>query len=130
MYLVARIYINLEICYDEGPTHPQEPIVCDNGPTFSLESLLSPHLALQLQRSRAEKQEAARVAREAQNAQIFHECERNLEASVLAIAHEVLAKKNRRKCTLQYLQSVVAGLERTLLEVKGLNQVGAGRRCQ
>jgi hypothetical protein len=28
------------------------------------------------------------------------------------------------------MQTVVAGLERTLLEVKGLNAVAAGRTCQ
>lgn len=129
MYLVSRIYRNMEICYDEGPTLPLEPIDDDNNPTFSLEAILSPHLALQLQRARAVQQEAARVARDAENALKFKDCETKLQDLMKSILHEAAAIK-RRKCTLQYFQSSIAGLERTLLEVKGLNQVGAGRKCQ
>ncbi|KAI8606020.1 hypothetical protein EDD21DRAFT_349490 [Dissophora ornata] len=92
-------------------------------------AILSPHLALQLQRARAVQQEAARVARDAENALKFKDCEAKLQDLMKSILHEAAAIK-RRKCTLQYFQSSIAGLERTLLEVKGLNQVGAGRKCQ
>ena len=34
------------------------------------------------------------------------------------------------KCTLQYFQSTITGLERTVLEVKGLNNIAARRTCQ
>jgi hypothetical protein len=42
MYLVSRIYRNMEICYDEELTLPLELVDYDNGPTFSLEAILSP----------------------------------------------------------------------------------------
>ncbi|KAF9078962.1 hypothetical protein BGX23_005580, partial [Mortierella sp. AD031] len=86
----------MEICYDEGPTLPLEPINYDNGPTFSLEALLSPHLALQLQRARAIQQEAARVARDAENALKFKDCEAKLHDLMKSILHEAAAITRRK----------------------------------
>jgi hypothetical protein len=102
----------MEICYDEVLTLPQEPIDYDNSPTFSLEAILSPQLALQLQRARAVQQEAARATRDAANALKFKDCEAKLEDIMKSILHEAAAIK-RRECKLQCFQSSIAGLERT-----------------
>jgi hypothetical protein len=129
MYLVSRIYSGMDVCFGGDPTVVQELITCDNGLIDSGYDAVSPHLRLQLQKHRAEKRERERSEREVANTLAFEESE--TKALVLAeqILLEIRAKK-RRKCTLQYMQTVVAGLERTLLEVKGLNAVAAGRTCQ
>lgn len=92
-------------------------------------SMLKPETILQLNKARAERKEAARKAREAELAAVFIECEKRLAALITVIGDEARAYK-RRKCSLKYFQSTIAGLERTLHEVKGLNNVGAGRKCQ
>ena len=131
MYLVPRKYNGLEISYSNEPEPPQDPdeaiIENDLGPP--LESLLSPHVRLQLQAMRAENQEAQKRAREAETEKAFQECERELEDALKKLG-VIVCDKKKRQCTLQYFQSAVAGLKNTMLDVQGVNAVGAGRKCQ
>ena len=91
--------------------------------------MLNPAIIAQLSKARAEKKEAARKDREAEQVLAFKDCEERLTALLATIGDEARAQK-RRKCSLQYFQSAIAGLERIVLEIKGLNNVGAGRKCQ
>lgn len=129
MYLTQRIYQGMVISYDGEQPLPQEPV--SQGIDFcpSLESTLSPNLILLLQKERALKREAERVAREQANEQAFQECEAELEQCIARLV-DVAKRTRKRKCTLQYFQSTLAGLKHTLLEVQGLNASGAGRKCQ
>ncbi|KAI8601364.1 hypothetical protein EDD21DRAFT_374660 [Dissophora ornata] len=84
MYLVPRVYVDLEIKYGGDPILPQEPQETQEaigvGQDFEppLGSTLSPHLVLQLQATRAEHQEAQKRAREEEIAEAFQECEHEL----------------------------------------------------
>lgn len=129
MYLTQKIYQGMVISYDGEHSLPQDPVSpsIDLGP--SLESTLPPNIILLLQRQWAVKREAERVAREKANEQAFQECEAELEQCVTKLVHMAKGTK-KRKCTLQYFQSTLAGLKHTLLEVQGLNAAGAGRKCQ
>ena len=131
MYLVPRKYNGLEISYSNEPEPPQDPdeavIENDFGPP--LENLLSPHVRLQLQAMRAENQEAQKRAREAETEKAFQECERELEDPWKKLG-DIIRDKKKRRCTLQYFQSAMAGLKNTMLDVQGVNAAGAGRKCQ
>ncbi|KAF9312408.1 hypothetical protein BG006_004383, partial [Podila minutissima] len=80
MYLVPRIYNDIEISYEgepsvsEGESYvTEESITSDNRVDASLEKMLSPQLLLLLQKHRAEKREAERLTKEAENARAFEE---------------------------------------------------------
>lgn len=119
----------MEVCFNGDPTLAQELINCDIDLIDDVESSISPHLRLQLQKHRAEAQERERSEREVANALAFEAGETKALVIAETILQEIRARK-KRKCNLQYMQTVVAGLERTLLEVRGLNTVAAGRTCQ
>jgi len=131
MYLIQRVYQGMEISYGGESTLSQEPELVSQdtnlGPT--LESTLPPHILLLLQNERAAKREAARTAREEANEQAFQDCEAELEDTIMKLVSVARATK-KRKCTLEYFQSTLAGLKHTLLEVQGLNTARAGRKCQ
>jgi hypothetical protein len=129
MYLVSRVYSGMEVCFNGDPTLAQELINCDIDLVDDVENSISPHLRLQLQKHRAEAQERERSEREVANALAFEAGETKALVIAETILQEIRARK-KRKCNLQYMQTVVAGLERTLLEVRGLNTVAAGRTCQ
>lgn len=129
MYLVTRIYNDIEISYEGEPTLSNESATDENKLGFSLETMLSPQLLLLLQRERATKRQADLLAKEAENAQAFEDGEAELMALLEKIYHALEAKK-KRKCSLQYLQETVALLHSAYLQVKGLNESGAGRKCQ
>jgi hypothetical protein len=94
-----------------------------------LKTILSPQLLLLLQRQRAEKRNADLLAKEAKNARAFEEGEAQLKVLLEKIGTAIWATK-KRKCSLQYLQETIALLHNTYLQVKGLNESGAGRKCQ
>jgi len=129
MYLVPRIYNEIEISYEGEPSVLEETITSDNKVDVSLEKTLSPQLLLLLQKHRAEKKEAERLAKEAENARAFEEGEAQLRALMEKIDATLRATK-KRKCSYQYLQETVAVLHNSYLQVKGLNESGAGRKCQ
>ena len=119
----------MEVCFNGDPTLVQELISCDINLIDDLENSISSHLHLQLEKHRSEQRERERSEREVANTLVFEASETKALVTAEAILQEIRAQK-KRKCTLQYMQTVVAGLERTLLEVKGLNAVAAGRTCQ
>jgi hypothetical protein len=138
----TALYNDMKICYDGIAVPSQKSSIpadhCDDGDVSDdsdddlsprLKAILSPSLVLQLEKARAEKKEAARKARSSERAAAFRECELRLVSLLVMMGDEAKAKK-RRKCTLPYFQSTIAGLERTLLEIKGLNTAKAGRTCQ
>lgn len=130
MYLVPRIYNDIEISYEGNEEMVgMEVTVGDNKLNFSLENLLLPRLLLLLQKQRAEKREVDRLAREAENQQAFKQGEAQLVAILEKIQAAIQTAK-KRKCSLQYLQEMIAMLHNTHLQVKGLNEVSAGRKCQ
>jgi hypothetical protein len=142
LYLVSRMYNDMKICYDGIAVPSQKSSIptdhCDDGDISDdsghdlsprLKAILSPSLVLQLEKARAEKKEAARKARSSERASAFRKCELRLVSLLVIMGDEAKAKK-RRKCTLPYFQSTIAGLERTLLKIKGLNTAKAGRTCQ
>ncbi|KAG0164097.1 hypothetical protein DFQ30_010518, partial [Apophysomyces sp. BC1015] len=58
---------------------------------------------------------------------------KDLEADLKDMISEIVIAADstkKRKCTLEYFQTTVAGVRKTLLEVKSLNAVQAGQRCQ
>ncbi|KAK3834071.1 MAG: hypothetical protein J3R72DRAFT_452558 [Linnemannia gamsii] len=91
--------------------------------------VIVPLVVLQMELARAEKKAERRKLRESERAIEFNGCEKRLLHLLKSMGDEARATK-RRKCTLQYFQSTIADLERTLLGVKGLNTVHAGRKCQ
>ncbi|KAI1316894.1 hypothetical protein EDD11_009384, partial [Mortierella claussenii] len=101
------------------------------GSTLSppLEQSLSLAILLLLHRQRAEQAEKSRVAREKQQEQELEDLEADLRDMISEIVIAAGSTK-KRKCTLEYFQSTVAGVRKTLLEVKGLNAVQAGQRSQ
>jgi len=119
----------MEVCFNGDPTLAQELISCDIDLIDDAESSISLHFRLQLQKHRAEARERGRSEREVANALAFEAGETKALVIAETILHEIRARK-KRKCNLQYMQTVVAGLERTLLEVRGLNTVAAGHTCQ
>ena len=119
----------MEVCFNGDPTLAQELISCDIDLITDVENSISPYLRLQLQKHQAEERERERSEREVANTLAFEANETKALVIAERILHEIRARK-KRNCTLQYMQTVVAGLERTLLEVKGLNAVAAGRTCQ
>jgi len=130
MYLVPRIYNDVEISYEGNvETVALGVTVGDNELDISLENMLSPGLLLVLQKQRAETREADRLAKEAENMQAFKEGEAQLMAVLEKIQASIQTAK-KRKCSLQYLQETIAVLHNAHLQVKGLNEVGAGRKCQ
>ncbi|KAF9344663.1 hypothetical protein BGX26_004058 [Mortierella sp. AD094] len=136
MYLAQRVYPGLKVSYGgditfkeevENPTDNSEP---EPGlPHASLESTLPLHIRLMLQRQRAEKAQAVRIAKQRENDQAFMDCEATMEASLKAI-EVALSARRKRRCTLQYMQSTAAALRNMELEVQGLNTSHAGQRCQ
>ena len=56
-------------------------------------------------------------AREAQIQEAFQECERELEGALRKL-EDIDQNKKKRRCTLQYFQSAVAGLKSILLDVQ------------
>ena len=91
--------------------------------------VIVPLVVLQMELARAEKKAERRKLRESERAIESNGCEKRLLHLLKSMGDEARATK-RRKCTLQYFQSTIADLERTLLGVKGLNTVHAGRKCQ
>lgn len=103
MYLVTRIYNDIEISYEGEPSLPKESATDENRLNLSLETLLSPQLLLLFQRQRAEKREADLLAKAAENARAFEDGEAELMA-ILQKIYQALAAKKKRKCSFQYLQ--------------------------
>ena len=130
MYLVPRIYNDIEISYEGNvETVGLEATVSDNELDIPLENLLSPRLLLLLQKQRAETREADRLAKEAENMRAFEDGEAQL-MDILEKIQATIQTAKKRKCSLQYLQETIAVLHNAHLQVKGLNEVGAGRKCQ
>ena len=129
MYLVTRIYNDIEISYEGEPSLSKESTADENQLNVSLETILSPQLLVLLQRQRTEKREADLLAKAAENARAFRDGEEQLMALFKKI-YEVLSATKKRKRSFQYLQETIASLHSTYLQVKGLNESGAGRKCQ
>jgi hypothetical protein len=129
MYLVTRIYNDIEISYEGEPSLSKESTADENQLNVSLETILSPQLLVLLQRQRAEKREADLLAKAAENARAFRDGEEQLMALFKKI-YEVLSATKKRKCSFQYLQETIALLHSAYLQVKGLNESDAGRKCQ
>ncbi|KAI7821001.1 hypothetical protein BC939DRAFT_216583 [Gamsiella multidivaricata] len=138
MYLVQRLYKSVRVSYSGEPAIESaiEPAVAQEqhvqnmdffGP--DLEAGLAPLLRLQLDRKRAAEQEFERVAREVATRQEFEDNEGLLMGLMKQMGAAVEARK-KRKCTLEYLKSVVATTKNTLLEIQGLNASQAGQRYQ
>ncbi|KAK3805237.1 MAG: hypothetical protein JOS17DRAFT_768795 [Linnemannia elongata] len=117
MYLVTRIYNDIEISYEGEPSLSKESATDENRLNLSLETLLSPQLLLLLQRQRAEKREADLLAKAAENARAFEDGEAELMA-ILQKIYQALAAKKKRKCSFQYLQETIALLHNAYLQVK------------
>ncbi|KAI8594609.1 hypothetical protein EDD21DRAFT_393290, partial [Dissophora ornata] len=129
MYLVPRIYSDVDISY-EGHVETVSPVAAVSDTLdIPLENMLSPRLLLLLQKQRAETREDNRLAKEVENMRAFEHGEEQLMAILEKIQATVQTVK-KRKCSLQYLQETIAVLHNAHLQAKGLNEVGAGRKCQ
>lgn len=139
MYLTAKVYKGMEISY-KGESYEIDHLQVqtiqndfehspDSTPPPSLEKTLSPAILLLLHRQRAEKAEQKRITRENEQERELKDLEADLRSMISEIAVAAGSTK-KRKCTLEYFQNTVAGVRKTLLEVKGLNAVQAGQRCQ
>ncbi|KAG0023691.1 hypothetical protein BGZ80_008462 [Entomortierella chlamydospora] len=139
MYLAAKVYKGMEISYrgESYDIDPSQAQTVKNVPELSsssilpppLEQTLPPAILLLLHRQRAEKADQERIAREKEQEQELMDLEADLKTMISEIGIAAGSTK-KRKCTLEYFRSTVAGVRKTLLEVKGLNAVQAGRRCQ
>ncbi|KAK3836266.1 MAG: hypothetical protein J3R72DRAFT_450473 [Linnemannia gamsii] len=140
LYLVSRIYNSMDISYDGSDMFLRDEDVTDDDMNNGSEvddddssedeipaawRVIVPLVVLQMELARAEKKAERRKLRESERAIEFN----GLLHLLKSMGDEARATK-RRKCTLQYFQSTIADLERTLLGVKGLNTVHAGRKCQ
>ncbi|KAI7831342.1 hypothetical protein BC939DRAFT_438308 [Gamsiella multidivaricata] len=136
MYLVQRLYKSVRVSYSGEPAIESaiEPAVAQEqrvqnmdffGP--DLEAGLAPLLRLQLDRKRAAEQEFERVAREVATRQEFEDNE-GLSTELMKQMGAAVEARKKRKCTLEYLKSIVATAKNTLLEIQGLNASQAGRR--
>ena len=129
MYPVPRIYNDIEISYEGAPSFSEEATTDENQLHVSLEKTLPLHILLLLEKQRAEKREADMLAKETENARAFEEDEAQLVALLKKIHAALLATK-KSKCSFHYLQETIALLHNAYLQVKGLNESGAGRKCQ
>ena len=103
-----------------------------------LEEVLSSQLALQLQASR-EREQAAKVleeetkkrAREVAITEEFEDCERELQTLWMELGKVInpLISAKKKRCILEYMQGAVAGLKATVRDVKGIDVISAGRKC-
>jgi hypothetical protein len=96
MYLVIMIYTDAKISYEGEPSLSKDLTTDETHPFVSLETTLSPHLLLLLQRHRAEKREVDLLAREAENARAFKEGEEQLIVLLNRISLALIAKKKER----------------------------------
>ena len=126
---MERIYNEVQISYEDEPAHSQEPTRGDNKLNTSLDDLLSPQLRLLIQRQMAAKKEADRLAKAAEYTQVFNNGEDELVTLLEKTGTAIVAIK-KRKCSLQYLQQTIAAPHNVYLQVKGLNEQAAGRKCQ
>ncbi|KAF9579394.1 hypothetical protein BGW38_004359, partial [Lunasporangiospora selenospora] len=94
MYLVPKIFQDTKISYEGEPSLPVPKEMSPSG--VSLENMLSPQLQLVLQKQRAEKMEASRLTREAENERVFEESEEQLSTLLMKINREFMAKKRRK----------------------------------
>jgi hypothetical protein len=81
----------------------------------------------------AEQNEARKRAMEEERNERWRSCELELMELWFQGGKEIgvdTEDKKRRKCSLEYMESAVALLKQTVGELKGINEVGAGRRCQ
>ena len=100
-----------------------------------LEELLS-HGLLQLQESREEEErgiarmkEEDRVRENERRERMMLECEKTLKNVWMELGVLVL-HDTTRKCSPFYFQSALASMHNALREIKGINEVKAGHRCQ
>ncbi|KAF9433891.1 hypothetical protein BGZ76_008837, partial [Entomortierella beljakovae] len=89
-------------------------------------------------------QEAAKRKREEKLAEEFEECEKDLRELWVKMGiavfgslrnmtmdnDNIIQESKKRKCTIEYFKGAVALMKQTTREVIGINEVGAGRRCQ
>ncbi|KAI7821853.1 hypothetical protein BC939DRAFT_454667 [Gamsiella multidivaricata] len=139
MYLTAKVYKGMKISYQGEPYEVDYLQVQADQNDFdpspdstlpsSLEQTLPPAILLLLHRQRAEKAEQKRIAKEKEQEQELQDLEADLKNMISEIVIAASSTK-KRKCTLEYSQTTIVGVRKTLLEVKGLNTVQAGQRCQ
>ncbi|KAG0165615.1 hypothetical protein DFQ30_008246, partial [Apophysomyces sp. BC1015] len=136
MYLTAKVYKGMEISY-QGESYEIDHLQVqadqndfelspDSTLPPSLEQTLPPAIRLLLHRQRAETAEQRRIAREKEQEQELKDLEADLKDMISEIVIAAGSTK-KRKCTVEYFQTTIAGVRKTLLEVKGLNTVQAGQ---
>jgi hypothetical protein len=140
MYLVPRIYYEIEASYNGDPSladekhqeQSEEATGSNNNSYVSLESMLSHRLKLMLQRHRAEKEEGEKLAK-AQDKEIREEREWEETQTQLDVDLGTLFDlvKKPKKCTLLYFKETAALMHTAVLQARGLgNRTGAGRKSQ
>jgi hypothetical protein len=126
MYVVSRVYGNLEINYSNDLAPVQE--VQNNDPFGPpLQGILSQNLLLQLEAARTASIAAKKREREKADAEVFRECE-DEPWDIWKRLGYIVNSRNKRRCTARYMQSAVVTMKNALREVEGVNMVGAGRR--
>jgi len=138
MYLVSRIYPQFRVKYGtDGDINRIGDSLSNDELDLGtpLEELLS-HGLLQLQESREEEErgiarmkEEDRVRENERRERMMLECEKTLKNVWMELGVLVL-HDTTRKCSPFYFQSALASMHNALREIKGINEVKAGHRCQ
>lgn len=140
MYLVARLFDVFEICYTPDREPPQDDNV-DNGGDGQdghdamddndppVQAFVPLNVQLLLQAERAKEREARKRKHEEEVAEAFKDCDARLKEIWVTMGNYIIKDVNR-KCTLDYMRATVATLENACRDLKGVNEIGAGRRCQ
>ncbi|KAG0195928.1 hypothetical protein BGX28_000358 [Mortierella sp. GBA30] len=140
-YLIVRIFNIFEIKYTPDPEPTRDDGIDDNsndqitqdpntmdGTYPPLPAIIPPHIQLLIQAERAKEREAQKRKREEEVKESFKECDAKLKELWFMLGRDIF--EGKRKCTLSYMQAAVATLENARREVKGVNEIGAGRKCQ